>query len=71
MLPYNDYKLMSYGHAHVHDMMQWAYGITCWETSVEAKCLTLASTPQQLILTLLQNGDRLEAPNNAACDKEM
>ena len=51
-------------------MMQWAYGITCWEIFSGGQ-VPYAGISPTAILTLLQNGDRLEAPNNNACDEEM
>ena len=51
-------------------MLQWAYGITCWEIFSGGQAPYAGISPTA-VLTLLQNGDRLEAPNNTACDKEM
>lgn len=50
--------------------MQWAYGITCFEIFSGGQ-VPYAGISLTAILTLLQNGDQLEAPNNTACDKEM
>ena len=51
-------------------MMQWAYGITCWEIISGGQVPYAGISPTD-ILTLLQNGDRLEAPQDNICDKEM
>ena len=51
-------------------IIQWAYGVTCWEIFVGGKVpypgVHLTDLPR-----LLANGERLEKPANDACDDEM
>ena len=51
-------------------MMQWTYGITCWEIFSGGQVPYTGINPTA-ILAQLQNGHRVEAPNNAAYDNEM
>ena len=50
--------------------MQWAYGITCWEVFTGGQSPYAAIKPSS-ILGLLQQGERLEIPNNSACSNDM
>ena len=51
-------------------LLQWAYGVTCWEVFTGGKVpyasVTLTNLPR-----LLVSGHRLEKPVNDACSDEM
>ena len=51
-------------------LLQWAYGVTCWEAFTGGKVpyasVTLTNLPR-----LLVSGHRLEKPVNDACNDEM
>ena len=50
--------------------LQWAYGVTCWEIFTAGK-VPYATVHLNDLPNRLQNGYRLEKPNNDACDSEM
>ena len=50
--------------------MQWAFGVTCWEVFMAGKIPYPALDPTSL-LKLLESGQRLEKPSNAACAAEV
>ena len=45
---------------------QWSYGVTCWEVFNGAKSPYPGINPVSLV-RLLESGERLEMPVNAAC----
>ena len=53
-----------------HCLLQWAYGVTCWEIFSGGKVpyfsVDLIDLPK-----LLANGHRLEKPKNDSCSDEM
>ena len=62
---------------HVHELtycvmylIQWAYGVTCWEIFSGGKVpyggVTITDLSQ-----LLADGHRLEKPNNDACSDQL
>ena len=51
-------------------IMQWAYGVTCWEVFSGGRIPYAAIKPSS-ILGLIQQGDRLEMPDNSACSDDM
>ncbi len=51
-------------------ILQWSYGVTCWEIFTAGQ-IPYAGTRPSSLLTLLQHGERLPTPVNAACDEEM
>ena len=50
--------------------MQWAFGVTCWEVFMAGKIPYPAVDPMSL-LKMLEGGQRLEKPPNAACSAEV
>ena len=50
--------------------MQWSFGITCWEIFSGGKSPYPGVDPLSLT-QLLQNGQRLDKPLNAACSDTM
>ena len=51
-------------------IIQWSYGVTCWEIFTGGKVPYGGLTPMSL-LKMLQEGYRMEKPNNAACSQKM
>ncbi len=51
-------------------MFQWAYGVTCWEVFSGGKKPYPGVSPMSVV-ELLEGGERLTYPNNAACTKRM
>ena len=49
---------------------QWSYGVTCWEVFSGGKVPYPGVDPRALS-QLLDNGERLSKPNNAACPDHM
>ena len=47
-------------------LMQWSYGITCWEVFSGGKTPYPGINPVSLV-RILEDGERLEKPANAAC----
>ena len=50
--------------------MQWSFGVTCWEIFSGGKTPYPGVDPLSLI-QLLENGQRLDKPLNAACTNTM
>ena len=50
-------------------IIQWSYGVTCWEIFSGGKVPYGGITPMSL-LKMLQEGYRMEKPNNAACSQK-
>ena len=50
--------------------LQWSYGVTCWELFTGGKIPYPGVDPISLS-NHLENGHRLDKPNNAACSEEM
>jgi len=48
----------------------WAFGVTCWEVFMAGKIPYPAVDPTSL-LNMLESGQRLEKPANAACAAEV
>ena len=53
-----------------HFSLQWSYGVTCWELFTGGKIPYPGVDPVSLS-SHLENGHRLDKPNNAACSEEM
>jgi len=54
----------------LNDLLQWSFGVTCWEVFTAGKIPYAGADP--LTLTrLLEDGRRLEKPSNTACSVEM
>ena len=51
-------------------VLQWSFGVTCWEVFTGAKTPYPGQHPQAVI-TLLDNGERMAKPANAACSDQM
>ena len=51
-------------------LLQWSYGVTCWEIFTVGKTPYPALDPPTL-LRMLKEGHRLEHPDNFACSPEM
>ena len=51
-------------------LSQWAFGVTCWEVFMAGKIPYPAVDPMSL-LKMLEGGQRLEKPPNAACSAEV
>ena len=50
--------------------MKWSYGVTCWEIFTGGQA-PYAGTKPSSILSLLQEGERLESPKNSACSNDV
>ena len=50
--------------------MQWSYGVLCWEVFSLGKTPYPGLDPSGLV-ELLDNGGRLQPPQNGACSQEM
>ena len=46
--------------------LQWSYGVTCWEVFSAGKAPYPGINPVSLV-RVLEDGERLEKPVNAAC----
>ena len=53
-----------------HRVIQWSFGVTCWEIFSGGKTPYPGVDPLSLV-QLLENGRRLEKPLNAACSDTM
>ena len=51
-------------------LLQWAFGVSCWEIFSGGKMPFGGLTPLSLP-KLLRDGERMEAPDNQACSDEM
>ena len=51
-------------------MLQWAFGVTMWEIYTCGRT-PYAGIPAMSLLRALENGQRLEKPDNTACHEEM
>ena len=51
-------------------LSKWAFGVTCWEVFSGGKMPYGGLSPLSLS-KLLKDGERMEAPDNAACSQEM
>ena len=54
----------------VQYLMQWSFGVTCWEVFTGGHTPYSGISPVAL-LQLLRNGERLNKPMNPACSDEM
>ena len=50
--------------------VQWSFGVTCWEVFTGGKQPYPGIHPLQ-VSELLESGQRMSIPANAACSKEM
>jgi len=48
--------------------MQWSFGVTCWEVFSAGKTPYPGVNPMTLV-RMLEGGERLDMPINAACPK--
>ena len=51
-------------------IIQWSFGITCWEVFSGGKTPYPGVDPLSLV-RILDSGERMETPINAACPEEM
>ena len=49
---------------------QWSFGVTMWEIFSAGKAPYPGADPLSL-MQVLEKGERLPIPNNAACNEEM
>ena len=52
------------------NVLQWAFGVTCWEIFTAGKMPYPAVDPTTLV-EMLERGERLKNPPNSACSDEM
>ena len=52
------------------DLLQWAYGVTCWEIFSGGK-VPYGGVDVTDLSQLLVNGRRLDKPNNDACSDQL
>ena len=51
---------------HTFNATQWSFGVTCWEVYNAGKTPYPGTHPAYMI-EMLERGERLHKPNNAAC----
>ena len=51
-------------------LMQWSFGVTCWEV-FSGGMIPYGGISPMALLHLLQNGERLSKPPNSACTNRM
>ena len=54
----------------LNDLLQWSFGVTCWEVFTAGK-IPYAGVDPLSLAQLLEDGRRLGKPSNAACSDEM
>jgi len=50
--------------------LQWSFGVTCWEIFTAGK-IPYGGVDPLMLAELLEAGERLYKPSNAACSDEM
>jgi len=50
--------------------LQWSFGVTCWEIFTAGK-IPYGGVDPLMLAELLEGGERLHKPSNAACSEEM
>jgi len=50
--------------------LQWSFGVTCWEVFTAGK-IPYGGVDPLMLAELLEDGERLHKPSNAACSDEM
>ena len=56
--------------ANILALLQWSFGVTCWEVFSGGHIPYPAISPFNMV-TLLESGYRLDKPKNAAVSNEM
>jgi len=56
--------------AYIYLVLQWSFGVTCWEVFTAGK-IPYAGVDPLTLIQLLEDGRRLEKPSNVACSVEM
>jgi hypothetical protein len=52
------------------NLLQWAFGVTCWEVFNGGKNPYPGMSPYTVV-QMIESGERLQKPKNAACSEEM
>jgi len=55
------------GYPSLH--IQWSFGVTCWEVFSAGEIPYPSLHPRQ-VLNMLEEGERMERPRNAACSED-
>ena len=51
-------------------LLQWSFGVTCWEVFSAGK-IPYGGVDPLTMIQLLESGRRLDKPSNTACSEEM
>ena len=51
-------------------LLQWSFGVTCWEVFSAGK-IPYGGVDPLTMIQLLESGKRLNKPSNTACSEEM
>lgn len=61
--------IIDYYH-YIYSIMQWSFGVLCWEVFSVGKTPYPGMTPDYIVETL-EAGERLKKPTNSTCTEEM